>query len=62
MLNPQLVKGSTACVDYVFLHELCHTKEHNHCAKYYWLLSALMPDWEHRKAELDGMAELLLNR
>lgn len=62
MLNPQLVKAPTACIDYVIVHELCHLKEHNHSARYYRLLHAALPDWERRKSELDEMAELLLNR
>ncbi len=61
-LNPQLVKAPRPCIDYVLAHELCHLKEHNHSPAYYRRLSALMPDWERRKQELDGMAELLLNR
>src|SRR5450830_85201 len=61
-LNPQLVKAPRACIDYVIAHELCHLKVHNHSAAYYRQLTALMPDWEVRKQELDGMAETLLNR
>lgn len=62
LLNPQLVKASRNCVDYVIFHELCHLKEHNHSPHYYRLLSGLLPDWEQRKTELDNLAEMLLNR
>ena len=61
-LNPQLVKAPRECIDYVILHELCHLKEHNHSPRFYGLLDRNMPDWRERKAKLDGMAELLLNR
>lgn len=62
LLNPQLVKAPGPCIDYVLCHELCHLKEHNHSAAYYRLLDRMLPDWQRRKLELDGMAEQLLNR
>ncbi|WP_211298170.1 M48 family metallopeptidase [Marinobacterium halophilum] len=27
LLNPNLVKAATRCVDYVILHKLCHLQE-----------------------------------
>lgn len=60
-INPHLVKAPLRCIDYVFLHELCHLKIHNHSTQFYRLLSKHMPQWESAKAHLDGMAELLLN-
>lgn len=62
LLNPMLVKAPTPCIDYVILHELCHLKEHNHSPRFYELLAGLMEDWQERKAELDALAEHLLNR
>lgn len=62
LLNPQLVKAPRHCIDYVICHELCHLKQHNHGPAYYRLLGELLPDWAQRKAELDNMAEMLLNR
>lgn len=62
LLNPRLIKAPRPCIDYVLVHELCHLKIHNHSHAYYRLLDALLPDWEERKRELDGMAEMLLNR
>lgn len=61
LLNPNLVKATTQCIDYVILHELSHLKEHNHGAAFYALLDQAMPDWEDVKSRLDGMAELYLN-
>lgn len=62
LLNPNLVKAPRACIEYVVAHELCHLKEHNHSPRFYRLLDAALPDWAERKAELDEMAERLLNR
>lgn len=60
-LNPQLVKASRECIDYVILHELCHLVEHNHSEKFYRLMSQVMPNWEMIKLHLDGMANFYLN-
>jgi predicted metal-dependent hydrolase len=62
LLNPLLVKAPGHCVDYVIFHELCHLKEHNHSPGFYGLLGALLPDWGERKAELDDLAEQMLNQ
>lgn len=62
LLNPLLVKAPRACIEYVVAHELCHLTEHNHSPRFYGLLGAVLPDWAERKAELDGLAEQLLNR
>lgn len=62
LLNPYLVKAPKVCIEYVVAHELCHLKEHNHSERFYRQLGRVLPDWTMRKAELDNMAELLLNR
>ena len=61
ILNPHLVKAPRECIDYVILHELCHIAEHNHSARFWRLLTQVMPNWKEVKARLDGMAELYLN-
>lgn len=59
-LNPSLIKAPAHCVEYVLLHELCHLAEHNHSPQFYALLGRYMPEWREAKAELDGLAEMLL--
>lgn len=59
-LNPGLIKAPAHCVEYVLLHELCHLAEHNHSPQFYALLGRYMPEWREAKAELDGLAEMLL--
>lgn len=36
-------------IDYVIIHELCHTIEHNHSAAFYALVSRFLPDWKSRE-------------
>ena len=61
LLNPHLIKAPRRYVDYVLLHEMCHLQEHNHSPAFYRLLESCMHNWQEVKAQLDGMAELLLN-
>jgi predicted metal-dependent hydrolase len=52
-LNPSLVKHPTYCIDYVIIHELCHTKYPHHDKKFYQLLNTVLPDWQKRKHKLE---------
>ena len=45
--------------DYVVLHELCHTKQMNHQAGFYAILSKLMPDYKVRQKALKSFGSYL---
>ncbi len=55
ILNTELIKAPSHCIDYVILHEMCHLKYFNHSRKFYDLLVKMMPDWEKRKKRLESV-------
>ena len=54
ILNTELVKAPSQCIDYVIVHELCHLRVHGHTPRFFRLLTACMPDWRKRKERLDA--------
>ncbi len=53
ILNVQLIKAPSHCIDYVIMHELCHLKYYNHSKAFYKLLNLVLPDWQLRKKRLE---------
>lgn len=53
ILNPELIKASTDCIDYVITHELCHMKYKNHSRQFYVYLKSKLSDWEKIKEKLE---------
>jgi hypothetical protein len=53
LLNPELIKTSKECIDYVIAHELCHMKHQNHSKAYYRFLSSKCHDWKTIKEKLE---------
>jgi predicted metal-dependent hydrolase len=57
LLNPALVGAPKECIDYVIIHELIHTLEHNHGPLFYKTLEAALPNWKHLRAKLNTNVE-----
>lgn len=53
ILNPELIKASTDCIDYVITHELCHMKYKKHNADFYEYLESKISNWERLKEKLE---------
>ena len=53
LLNPELIKAPTGCIDYVIMHELCHLKHSLHDKSFFNLLATVLPDWQKRKSALE---------
>lgn len=56
LINPELVKAPSSCIEYVIAHELCHLRHPDHGKGFQSLLRRTMPDWEQRKARLERAA------
>lgn len=53
LLNPELIKAPSVCIDYVIAHEICHLRHPNHGPSFLRLLSTLQPNWRKVKARLE---------
>ena len=53
-LNVNLVRAPRLCIGYVVTHELCHIRHRDHDARFFSLLTRVMPDWEQRKRRLEA--------
>lgn len=52
ILNTYLMQLPWRLIDYVLLHELAHTKHHNHSASFWATLEKTLPDAQIRKREI----------
>lgn len=53
ILNPEIIKASSKCIEYVLVHEMCHLVIANHNKKFYNTLTSVMPNWEKWKDKLE---------
>ncbi|MFP4526015.1 MAG: M48 family metallopeptidase [Bacteroidales bacterium] len=55
IINPEIIKAPSRCIDYVIIHELCHLIHPTHSKDFYALQTKMMPDWKKWKFRLDEM-------
>ncbi len=55
ILNPEIIKAPSKCIDYVVIHELCHLVHPNHSQLFYELQSKVMPDNAKWKLRLEKL-------
>lgn len=54
ILNPEIIKASSKCIEYVLIHEMCHLVVVNHNAAFYKVLTSVMPSWQKWKRVLEN--------
>lgn len=57
----RLIMADDDVIDYVVVHELAHIKEHNHSARFWATVSAILPDYKARLAKLKKLQKRLAN-
>jgi len=55
ILNYDLIRAPTPCIDYVVAHELTHVVHPTHGPVFVQLLGTVMPDWQQRKQRLERL-------
>lgn len=53
ILNPEIVKAPTRCIEYVVIHKLSHLIHYDHSYSFYDLQNKVMPDWMKWKLKLE---------
>lgn len=56
ILNVNIAKLPYTLIDYVIVHELCHTKVKNHSKEFWAELSKVLPSWRELDERLGGIS------
>ncbi|MGR9046118.1 MAG: M48 family metallopeptidase [Gammaproteobacteria bacterium] len=54
-LNTELVKKPKEYLEYIVVHEMVHLLEPTHNQRFIGLMDSFMPDWRHRRDELNRL-------
>ena len=55
ILNTELVKLPFTLIDYVIIHELCHTRVKNHSREFWREIGRHIPNWKELDEKVAGM-------
>jgi len=54
-LNTDLARQPKECLQYIIVHEPAHLREATHNARFISLMDQLLPDWRHRRDQLNQL-------
>ena len=55
-MNLETIKANKSCIDYVIIHELCHSIYFSHNKAFYDLLESKCHDWKNIKSKLEKIS------
>ncbi|WP_339778699.1 SprT family zinc-dependent metalloprotease [uncultured Methylophaga sp.] len=55
VINSELAKKPTECLDFIVLHEMVHLLERHHNERFKALMTQHMPNWEEHRAVLNNL-------
>ena len=56
-INPAAIKLPYSLIDYLIIHELCHTKVKDHSKQFWAELSTHVPNWKELNDRVEGVRE-----
>lgn len=59
-LSWKLLAADPKLIDYVIIHELCHTRHMNHSAAFWEMVGSVIPDFKERRQKLKEVQKILV--